>query len=73
MSGAEVLPYRLIGTDKIMPRGRRLPRFPRISVVFGSPMGLDNVRYDGMDKNAKYKAFAKDVMDTVYALELPHD
>jgi 1-acyl-sn-glycerol-3-phosphate acyltransferase len=37
-SGAPVVPVALIGTDRLQPVGRRLPRPRRITVRFGAPM-----------------------------------
>ena len=45
-AGVPVLPVAMIGTDKVQPIGRRLPRIGRVGVVIGAP--LDFSRYDGM-------------------------
>jgi 1-acyl-sn-glycerol-3-phosphate acyltransferase len=45
-AGVPVLPVAMIGTDKVQPIGRRLPRIGRVGVVIGGP--LDFSRYDGM-------------------------
>ncbi|MGV2482459.1 UNVERIFIED_CONTAM: 1-acyl-sn-glycerol-3-phosphate acyltransferase, partial [Salmonella enterica subsp. enterica serovar Weltevreden] len=45
-SGAPVIPVAIIGTDKIQPAGRLIPKFRRVGVVFGSPM--DFSRYEGL-------------------------
>jgi 1-acyl-sn-glycerol-3-phosphate acyltransferase len=46
-TGAPVIPAVVIGTDKAMPIGKRVPRFgSRIQVRFGKP--LDFSRYEGM-------------------------
>ena len=45
-AGVPVLPVAMIGTDKVQPIGRRLPRLGRVGVVIGPP--LDFSRYDGM-------------------------
>lgn len=42
-SGAPVVPVGLIGTDKLQPVGRRLPRFHRIVVRFGEPIHFSPV------------------------------
>jgi 1-acyl-sn-glycerol-3-phosphate acyltransferase len=34
----EVVPVRIIGTDKLLPRGRLWPRRSGVEVVFGEPM-----------------------------------
>jgi 1-acyl-sn-glycerol-3-phosphate acyltransferase len=45
-AGVPVLPVAMIGTDKVQPIGRKLPRIGRVGVVIGAP--LDFSRYDGM-------------------------
>ena len=46
-TGAPVIPAVVIGTDRAMPIGKRIPRFgTRIQVRFGKP--LDFSRYEGM-------------------------
>ena len=45
-AGVPVLPVAMIGTDKVQPIGRKLPRIGRVGVVIGAP--LDFARYDGM-------------------------
>jgi 1-acyl-sn-glycerol-3-phosphate acyltransferase len=45
-SGAPVVPVGLIGTDKVQPVGRKLPRICPMTVKFGKP--LDFSRYEGM-------------------------
>lgn len=42
-----VLPVAMIGTDKVQPIGRRIPKIGRVGVVIGAP--LDFSRYDGME------------------------
>jgi 1-acyl-sn-glycerol-3-phosphate acyltransferase len=46
-AGVPVLPVAMIGTDKVQPIGRRMPRLGRVGVVIGRP--LDFSRYDGME------------------------
>lgn len=45
-AGVPVIPVALIGTDKVQPAGRMLPRLRRVGVVFGEP--LDFSEYEGM-------------------------
>lgn len=37
-TGAPVVPVALTGTDRLQPVGRRLPRYHRITLEFGSPL-----------------------------------
>src|SRR4051794_12963669 len=46
-AGVPVLPVAMIGTDKVQPVGRRLPKIGRVGIVIGAP--LDFSRYDGME------------------------
>jgi 1-acyl-sn-glycerol-3-phosphate acyltransferase len=46
-AGVPVLPVAMIGTDKVQPIGRRMPKIGRVGIVIGRP--LDFSRYDGME------------------------
>ncbi|MEB3368502.1 lysophospholipid acyltransferase family protein [Saccharopolyspora mangrovi] len=46
-TGAPVVPVALTGTDKLQPRGTKIPRLAPVTVRFGDP--LDFTRYAGMD------------------------
>jgi 1-acyl-sn-glycerol-3-phosphate acyltransferase len=39
--GVPVVPVRLEGVDRILPKGRRLPRRGRVRVRFGQPLRFD--------------------------------
>ena len=42
-TGAPVVPVALFGTEKLMPRGGRIPRFAKVRVRFGAPMDFTHV------------------------------
>jgi 1-acyl-sn-glycerol-3-phosphate acyltransferase len=42
-TGAPVVPVALFGTDKLMPRGGRIPRFARVGIRFGTPLDFTHV------------------------------
>lgn len=44
-----VVPVALIGTDKVQPQGRLIPKLRRVGVVFGKP--LDFSRYAGVPQD----------------------
>lgn len=46
-SGATVVPVAMIGTEKVMPIGSKLPKVIRPGVVFGAP--LDFTRFQGLE------------------------
>jgi len=49
MTGAPVVPFAMIGTDKLQPDGRGIPRSGKVTVRFGKPMEFS--RYDGMERD----------------------
>lgn len=49
MTGAPVVPFAMIGTDKLQPGGNGIPRPGKVTVRFGAPMEFS--RYDGMDRD----------------------
>lgn len=56
-SGVPIIPTAILGTDKIMPRGKTFPRpAPRARVVFGQPLPL-------LDKERLYRNLPKDERD----------
>ncbi|MDT0442840.1 lysophospholipid acyltransferase family protein [Streptomyces johnsoniae] len=70
MTGAPVVPFAMIGTDRVQPGGRGLPRVGRgrrITVRFGRP--LDFSRYEGMDRDRYVlRAVTDEVMTEVMRL-----
>lgn len=67
MTGAPVVPFAMIGTDRVQPGGRGLPRPRRITVRFGQP--LDFSRYEGMDRDRYVlRAVTDEVMSEVMRL-----
>ncbi|MEU5837145.1 lysophospholipid acyltransferase family protein [Streptomyces diacarni] len=69
MTGAPVVPFAMIGTDKVQPDGKGLPRIGggRISIRFGAP--LDFSRYEGMDRDRYVlRAVTDEVMSEVMEL-----
>jgi 1-acyl-sn-glycerol-3-phosphate acyltransferase len=49
MTGAPVVPFAMIGTDKLQPDGKGLPRAGKVTVRFGPAMEFS--RYDGMERD----------------------
>nr|WP_272905529.1 lysophospholipid acyltransferase family protein [Sediminivirga luteola] len=48
-SQAPIIPVAIIGTDKVQPEGRMIPRIRRVGIVFGKP--LDFSRFHGMESD----------------------
>ena len=63
-TGALVVPVALRGTDKVQPKGKKLPRVHRFTVRFGKP--LDFSRYDGMGASPPIRRAVTD--EIMYAI-----
>jgi 1-acyl-sn-glycerol-3-phosphate acyltransferase len=62
-TGTAVIPAGIIGTDRIQPRGARLPRpFRKATVRFGAP--IDPGRYDG-SRRERRRRITRDVMSAI--------
>jgi 1-acyl-sn-glycerol-3-phosphate acyltransferase len=46
-SGVPVIPVAMIGTDRVLPPGRTVPKLNRIQVKIGSPLTFDALRAEG--------------------------
>ncbi|MFF5567311.1 lysophospholipid acyltransferase family protein [Streptomyces sp. NPDC012623] len=67
MTGAPVVPFAMIGTDKCQPNGSGMPRSGKVTVRFGKPMEFS--RYEGMDRDRYVlRAVTDSVMAEVMAL-----
>ncbi|WP_029151023.1 lysophospholipid acyltransferase family protein [Microbacterium indicum] len=66
-TGAPVIPIGLIGTDRVMPVGKRMPSFrERVVVKFGEPLDLS---HHGPAKSGRARRLATDeVMSAIHAL-----
>ena len=67
MTGAPVVPFAMVGTDKVQPGGKGMPRIAPVTIRFGRP--LDFSRYDGMDRDRYVlRAVTDEVMSHVMNL-----
>ncbi|MGP3980298.1 lysophospholipid acyltransferase family protein [Streptomyces sp. KR80] len=67
MTGAPVVPFAMIGTDKVQPGGKGRPRISPVTIRFGEP--LDFSRYEGMDRDRYVlRAVTDEVMSRVMML-----
>ncbi|MGO4752980.1 lysophospholipid acyltransferase family protein, partial [Streptomyces sp. 2MCAF27] len=67
MTGAPVVPFAMIGTDRLQPGGKGLPRPGRVTVRFGEPLVF--TRYEGMDRDRfVLRAVTDEVMSEVMRL-----
>lgn len=72
-TGAKVVPMRIFGTDRALPRGASLPRPAQVTVKFGEPFsyplptGLDSLH--GEQLKAVYLEIAREIMRRIAALD----
>lgn len=62
-----VLPMRIFGTDRALPRGTSLPRPARVTIVFGEPFTYPIPAE--FDKKTLYLDIAREIMRRIAALE----
>jgi 1-acyl-sn-glycerol-3-phosphate acyltransferase len=66
-TGAVVVPVGLVGTEKVQPVGKKLPRVAPVEVRFGRP--LDFSRYEGLEGSAAIRrAVTDEIMDAIAEL-----
>lgn len=67
MTQAPVVPFAMIGTDRVQPGGSGRPHISRVTVRFGQPLGF--ARYEGMDRDRYVlRALTDEVMSQVMRL-----
>lgn len=59
-ANAPVVPVGIANTDKIMPPGRRIMRFPRVTIVYGTPIHPDDV--EGATRRERVAAMTTEIM-----------
>ncbi|WP_040163799.1 lysophospholipid acyltransferase family protein [Microbacterium gorillae] len=66
-TGALVVPVGIIGTDKVLPKGAKVPRLtPRVTVRFGEPLDLSS---HGSAESGRARRLATDeIMAAIHAL-----
>jgi 1-acyl-sn-glycerol-3-phosphate acyltransferase len=63
-TGAVVVPVGLIGTERVQPVGRLIPRLARVEIRFGRP--LEFSRYEGLEgAPAIRRAVTDEIMDAI--------
>jgi len=63
-SGMPVIPVAMIGTDRVLPPGRTVPKLRRIRVKIGSPLTFDALRAEGTGGRQR-RAVTDTVMEAI--------
>ena len=66
-AGVPVVPVGLVGTEKLQPVGKRLPRVVPVSVTFGEPIAVAG-RFDGVPLGKARRVLTDEVMAAVREL-----
>lgn len=68
---APVIPMRVFGAYDAFPRGSKLPRFGKITVVVGEPMFFTEKDLEGAKGRELYQRLSERVMERIAGIELP--
>lgn len=60
MAGVPVIPVGMIGTDKVLPKGKNMPKLHKVTVHVGAPM--DFTQFRGMEGDRKV---TRDITDRI--------
>jgi 1-acyl-sn-glycerol-3-phosphate acyltransferase len=66
-SGASVVPVALTGTERLLPRGARIPRRVPVTVEFGPALTFTG-RYDGVPTGRARREITDEIMTTSQAM-----
>lgn len=64
-TGSPIVPVGIAGTDKAMPRGAKLPRFPRVTIRYGEP--IEPAAFAEGGRKERVAAMTRAVMDAIAA------
>ncbi|MFI0453313.1 lysophospholipid acyltransferase family protein [Actinomadura sp. 6N118] len=66
-TGAPVLPVAIVGTDRVQPRGRAVPKIGRIGVRIGAPMSFAE-RNAGAPRGRRSREVTDEIMQAIQGL-----
>lgn len=64
-AGVPVIPVGIIGTDKALPAGAKIPRFPRVTIRYGDPVHPDQFTEGG--RKEQLAAMTAEIMRRIAA------
>jgi 1-acyl-sn-glycerol-3-phosphate acyltransferase len=64
LASAPVIPVAVVGSDRFLPRGAKLPRRAKISIVWGEPFTYASVA-EGLDEKEARRRFALTLMERI--------
>jgi len=63
-SKVPVVPLAIIGTDKVLPPGAKLPHFAKVVAIYGKPMTFPDL-YDSPSSREAFQEVGKRIMTTI--------
>ncbi len=67
-AGCPVIPVYVQGTDKVLPRGKRIPRVHPVTVYFGHPLRVAGEN-SGKEGRGSYRRLSEQVMEEIAELQ----
>jgi 1-acyl-sn-glycerol-3-phosphate acyltransferase len=64
-AGAPVVPVGISGTERALPRGAKIPRFPRVTIRFGSPVCPEE--FEGYERKERLGLMTAEIMRRIAA------
>jgi len=62
-AGVPIVPIGIDGTNRIMPEGTHMLRFPRVTMCFGEPIALDT--YADLPRKERLVAITRELMERI--------
>jgi 1-acyl-sn-glycerol-3-phosphate acyltransferase len=66
-AGVPVVPVAFVGTDKVWPRGQRIPRLARVTIAYGEPIDPSTVAPDA-GRRERVEILTAEIMGRIGAL-----
>ena len=66
-SGLPVIPVAMVGTDRVLPPGRTIPRLGRIEIRIGKPMTFGDIAGGNEAPGKARRAIADEVLQAIRA------
>lgn len=63
-AGVPVVPVGIVGTEQVWPRGQRLPKLRRVTIVYGEPLGPEEFPRGGARRD-QVDALTRAIMDRI--------
>lgn len=64
---APIVPVAFVGTEKVLPRGQKLPRFVPVTIAYGAPLDPSTVA-PGLGRKERLEAITTELMARIDAL-----